>query len=120
MRIQIEMHRAKTALVRVLPCLILFAFGVDEAAAQAQPTPSTERSTYTLGGPCVRKPDGADGIVRRDACNRWYCGSKLEVKNVSEAMPDLPQRLGCTWRIEVSNAGAFCICHKPETSPKLP
>src|SRR5262249_52810512 len=78
---------ALTALVRAVP-----------AAPQSPATPAAP-SGQKLGDACTRKSDQKGGVVKRDACGRWYCGL-AEVKDIIELRPNIASELGCAWQLE--------------------
>lgn len=81
---------------------------------QSQPAPKSDpeapaqpRRIVKRGDECVRKGGGLPGVVRRDACSRWYCGKAGE-RDIIELNPTLAANFGCTWRLE----GDRCFCRK--------
>jgi hypothetical protein len=59
------------------------------------------------GDACDRKTDTARGIVKVDACGRWYCG-RADVKDIIEVRPKYAEEVGCTWRLEDNR----CKCRR--------
>jgi hypothetical protein len=106
--------------MRVLMSLLLaLAIGAaDLAAAQTPPpaaapgapaesqTPSqpSRRGLLILGATCDRGPN-EKGVVKRDACQRWYCGL-ASYKDPIEVEPDIARRANCTWTV----TGGRCRC----------
>ena len=86
---------------------LALALGTQPAAAQPVP------KVFKLGEPCARKTDTRPGVVKRDACGRWYC-SRTDVKDIIEIRPNIAAEMGCTWRLE----GDHCKCRRPEPQPQ--
>ena len=100
--------------------VVLIAAG--PACAQATPNPQAATSDikrpyvkgqdgkiYHLGDTCVRKSDRKAGVVKSDACLRWYC-SLPDAMDIIEVRPNLAQQLGCQWRV----VNTKCRCVRPE------
>jgi hypothetical protein len=105
--------------------LVLLASAIthaDRACAQdaatphpAPPTtpsqaPAPNQTPIALGSACTRRTDTKPGIVKRDACGRWYCG-RADFKDVIEVRPNIAAELGCKWVLELNPpSGAQCRC----------
>jgi hypothetical protein len=91
-----------------LAILVLVA-GTVAAAAQS-PAPSgpmsqpSARGLLIKGAACKRS-DGGAGIVKQDACQRWYCGL-ASYKDPVDVVPDIDKRLNCSWKL----VGQHCKC----------
>ena len=80
--------------------LLLACLGIAVAMLQGAATPVTAQTPVgpvtpqqsapaarpVLGDACTRKSDSKPGIVKRDACARWYCGDR-DVKDIIERHP---------------------------------
>ena len=66
-----------------------------------------EGHVFKLGEPC-KQLSGKAGIIKRDACERWYC-SRLDYQDITERVPNFAARIGCTWQL----VGIHCQC-KPK------
>ena len=52
-----------------------------------------------LGAACVRPAaDSSQGVVKRDACGRWYCGL-ASYKDPIEIDPKLAEKFKCQWKV---------------------
>lgn len=80
------------------------AFG--PARSQTQPQQRQLRIIKT-GDTCTRRTEKAQGVVKVDACGRWYCG-RSDVKDIIEVRPKFAEEFGCTWRLE----GERCKCRR--------
>jgi len=96
-------HRAVAA--ASLLSFLLVAVG----AAAAQTPAQSGAPVIKLGDACNRKTDKASGIVKRDACGRWYCG-KADVKEIAELRPDIASKIKCSWKLQISEKGMLCLC----------
>ena len=65
------------------------------------------------GDACDRKTDKARGIVKVDACGRWYCG-RVDIKDIIEVRPRYADDVGCTWRLEDNH----CRCRRDPAQGK--
>lgn len=93
----------------VLASILLAAAGLmvfGTALSQTDPR-QRELKLIKAGDPCDRKTDKARGIVKVDACGRWYCG-RADVKDIIELRPRYAEEVGCTWRLEDSR----CKCRR--------
>ena len=72
-------------------------------------TPPRQRELKLIkaGDACDRKTDTAKGVVKVDACGRWYCG-RADVKDIIEVRPKFAEEFGCAWRLE----GNRCKCRR--------
>jgi hypothetical protein len=94
--------------------------GATSVSAQApapKPTPTPEPffgdvfvtkdgKTARRGESC-RPPWPGKGIVKVDACGRWYCGLE-NVKDLIQARPNLTAEEKCTWTLK----DEICRCVK--------
>jgi hypothetical protein len=76
------------------------------ALSQTSPR-QRELRIIKAGDACDRKTDKARGVVKIDACGRWYCG-RADVKDIIEVRPRFAEEAGCTWRLE----GTRCKCRR--------
>ena len=93
------------------------------APPSAQPVPSQPGQIFTIdrdgkihriGDACIRKSDKKPGVVKRDACARWYC-SLPDAQDIIELRPNMAAEMGCAWRLY----GTHCRCGPPD-KPKAP
>jgi hypothetical protein len=78
------------------------------ALSQTQPRPQQRQlKLIKTGDACDRKTDKAQGVVKVDACGRWYCG-RGDAKDIIEVRPKYAQEIGCTWRLEDNR----CKCRR--------
>jgi hypothetical protein len=95
----------------VLASILMAAAGVlvlGTALSQTQTRPQQRQlKLIKAGDACDRKTDTAQGIVKVDACGRWYCG-RADVKDIIEVRPKYAEEVGCTWRLEDSR----CKCRR--------
>jgi hypothetical protein len=97
--------------IAVLAMLVLDSAKQDllaQGAAGAAP-PGTRK----LGDACQRHTDLRTGVVKRDACGRWYCG-RTDVKDVIENRPNVAEEIGCVWTLQ----GDRCRCIRNQSRPK--
>lgn len=66
-----------------------------------------------VGETCQRRTDGKVGRIGRDFCGRYYCG-QANTPDLSEVIPDWPQRHGCTFRL----VGQECKCLTADGQPR--
>lgn len=67
---------------------------------------------FKIGEPC-KQMTGRPGIIKRDACQRWYC-SRPEYQDITERRPNFAAEIGCEWQL----VGVHCLCRQPGTAPK--
>jgi hypothetical protein len=95
----------------VLASVLLASVGVlvlGTALSQTQTWPQRRQlKLIKAGDACERKTDTSRGIVKVDACGRWYCG-RVDVKDIIEVRPRYAEEVGCTWRLEDSR----CKCRR--------
>jgi hypothetical protein len=87
------------------------------SAAQTPERPSTAPSPrnpviVNVGDPCWTRAERRKGVVKVDACGRWYCG-RADVKDIIEVRPNIAEVLNCTWRLE----GDRCRCRRDAAGP---
>ncbi len=75
------------------------------AALQAQ------GHVFKLGEACTQMT-GRAGIIKRDACQRWYC-SRPEYQDITERRPNFAAEMKCEWKL----IGLHCLCRPAGTSP---
>lgn len=115
---QMMATRIVTAAVGV--ALISGALTGSATAQSTQPIPvqpniatlQAQGHVFVLGEPCQRM-SGGDGIIKRDACQRWYC-SRLGYQDITERRPNLAAEIGCEWRL----VGVHCLCEPTGARPK--
>jgi len=93
-----------------LAAVLLALWGGHVAGAIGQTDASKEvrlKEPIKYGSSCRRLADSREGIFKRDACNRTYCGL-ADVKDIIEVRPDFAAEHGCTWQL----AGVECKCLK--------
>jgi hypothetical protein len=71
-----------------------------------------EGHVFKIGEPC-KQMTGKAGIIKRDACQRWYC-SRPEYQDITERRPNFATEIGCEWQL----VGVHCLCRKPGTAGK--
>jgi hypothetical protein len=71
------------------------------AALQAQ------GHVFKLGEAC-NLLSGKAGIIKRDACHRWYCG-RTNYQDITDWKPNFAAEAGCEWQL----AGIHCLCQRP-------
>lgn len=62
-------------------------------------------TVVTVGDPCRARADPRPGVIKVDACGRWYCG-RPEVKDIVELRPNIAEERGCEWQV----VGERCRC----------
>ena len=67
---------------------------------------------FKIGEAC-KQMTGKSGIIKRDACQRWYC-SRPEYQDITERRPNLAAEIGCEWQL----VGVHCLCRQPGTVAK--
>jgi hypothetical protein len=83
--------------------ILLLAFGGAPALAQSQT--SQTPAILRVGDPCKSRTDPRPGVIKVDACGRWYCG-RAEVKDIIELRPNIAAERGCEWQLD----GNRCRC----------
>src|ERR1019366_9459223 len=51
---------------------------------------------FKLGEACTRMSKNKPGVMKRDACGRWYCG-RTEWEDINESRPNFAAEMGCEW-----------------------
>jgi hypothetical protein len=93
-----------------LAALLLALWGGHVSVAIGQTAAPAEirlKEPIKYGSSCRRLADSREGIFKRDACNRTYCGL-TDVKDIIEIRPNFAAEHACTWQL----AGAECKCLK--------
>ncbi len=93
--------RARLLQLASMSALLLFS---------ADPLPGQSPATQTpvivkVGDPCRARSDPRPGVIKVDACGRWYCG-RPEVKDIVELRPNIAEERGCEWQV----VGGRCRC----------
>lgn len=86
-----------------------------QAPIPVQPNIAAEQAQghlFKVGQAC-KQMTGKAGIIKRDACQRWYC-SRPEYQDITERRPNFAADLGCQWQL----VGLHCLCRPPGTPPK--
>jgi hypothetical protein len=106
----------KAGALILLPALFFMSM-IQDSAAQSAPPPipvqpniaalQAQGHVFTMGESCQRM-SGGSGLVKRDACGRWYC-SRREYQDITERRPNYAAELGCEWRL----VGMRCLCQRP-------
>lgn len=66
---------------------------------------------FKIGQACKRM-SGGSGIIKRDACQRWYC-SRTDYQDITERRPKFAAEIGCEWQL----VGLHCLCQPLSTRP---
>jgi hypothetical protein len=85
------------------------------AAQSSQPLPvqsniatlQAQGHVFKIGEPC-KMMSGSAGLIKRDACQRWYC-SRPGYQDITERQPNFAAEIGCHWQL----FGEHCLC-KPD------
>ncbi len=67
-----------------------------------------EGHKFTLGEPCTMMTKNQPGVIKRDGCQRWYCGRK-DFQDIVQQRPNFAAEMGCEWRL----VGQHCLCQRP-------
>ncbi len=100
-----------TAVYRAMAVALVFAASTLPAMAQLAPQSTPPRALMKQGDTCSRKTDTRPGVVRQDACGRWYCG-RADIKDIIEVRPNIAAEFGCTWTLEAGH----CKCRRPSST----
>ena len=65
---------------------------------------------FKVGEVCTRL-GGGSGIIKRDACQRWYC-SRTDYQDIIERRPNFAAEIGCEWQL----VGVHCLCRQPTSA----
>jgi hypothetical protein len=88
---------SKMHLACVMPISIAsLLFGA--ALSLAAETPRVGPQDAILGESCKRQTDNFEGVVKVDACGRWYCG-RVDVNDITALSPNFAEKMFCTWRL---------------------
>ena len=74
----------------------MLVLGTRSVLAQSQPAPT--QTIIKVGDECTMRPAARQGIVKIDACGRFYCG-RTDVKDIIEVRPKIAAELGCEWQL---------------------
>lgn len=91
-------------------CSTVFAEDEDRGPLPVQPNIAKlylEGHKFTLGEPCTMMSKNRSGVIKRDACKRWYCG-RPELRDIVESRPNLAKEMDCEWRL----MGEHCLCQR--------
>jgi hypothetical protein len=86
-----------------------------QAPIPVQPNIAAEQAQghlFKVGQAC-KQMTGKAGIIKRDACQRWYC-SRIDYQDITERRPNFAADLGCEWQL----VGLHCLCRSPGSPPK--
>ncbi len=81
------------------------------ATASAETAPQSRRigpDGVVLGDRCMRRTDRIEGVVKIDACARWYCG-RVDVNDITVLNPRFAKAMGCKWQLVEDK----CKCVRP-------
>lgn len=103
----------------VVAAAILFMSEPGHAQTSQSPVPvqpniaamQAQGHDFKIGEAC-RRMSGGSGIIKRDACQRWYC-SRTDYQDITERRPNFAAELGCEWRL----VGLHCLCQPPGARP---
>jgi hypothetical protein len=101
--------RVRLILVIVVEAICLVAGGI-HAPAKSETVPQPRQvgpDGVVLGEKCTRRTDNIEGIVKTDACGRWYCG-RIDVNDITVLSPRFADLMGCKWTLIDSK----CKCQK--------
>lgn len=91
-------------------CVGLAAVAAAQTSSSTPAGPPKEiqlKTPIRYGESCRRLNDGGDGVFKRDACGRTYCGL-AKVKDIIELQPNFAANHACSWQLD----GAQCKCLK--------
>ena len=57
------------------------------------------------GEQCIRRTDRIEGVVKVDACGRWYCG-RVDFNDITVLNPNFAEGMKCSWTL----VGDKCRC----------
>lgn len=107
-------HRPRLKPIVLALALLAATGGIPMGTAEPQTRPQQRPlKLIKAGDACARKTDSARGVVKVDACGRWYCG-RADAKDIIEERPRLAEELHCTWRLE----GEHCRCRRDPAPDK--
>jgi hypothetical protein len=100
--------------------LLLAAWPARVAAQTPQPIPvqpniatlQTQGHVFKVGEPC-KMMSGSAGLIKRDACQRWYC-SRPGYLDITVRQPNFAAELGCHWQL----VGTHCLCQPDKDRAK--
>ncbi len=83
--------------------VFLLAAGDPTWAAQSAQTQGTLQSRppagMKAGETCKRRTDDNAGVVKVDACGRWYCG-RVDINDITVLNPRFAEDMGCKWQLK--------------------
>ena len=114
---------SRMLLVLLAISALLFISPIESGYAQSSQPPmpvqpniaaqQVQGHVFKIGEPC-KQMTGRSGIIKRDACQRWYC-SRPDYQDITERRPNLAAEIGCEWQL----VGLHCLCRQPgTTAPK--
>lgn len=51
-----------------------------------------------LGETCTRRTDRFAGVIKVDACGRWYCG-RVDINDITVLNPRFAETMKCSWEL---------------------
>lgn len=79
-------------------CIFTYA-AVAQRAEPNQSFPSgDQRMRMQPGDACQRRTDDHRGVIKVDACGRWYCG-RVDVNDITVLNPRFAEDMQCTWQL---------------------
>jgi hypothetical protein len=105
----------------IVGAAFVFTTPVELCHAQTLPSPmpvqpniaalQAQGHDFKIGEVCKRT-SGGSGIIKRDACQRWFC-SRTDYQDITERRPNLAAEIGCEWQL----VRLHCLCLRPGTPP---
>lgn len=99
--------RIRSIDIAVVSLLLLAA-----SSATAQTIPAQSQGQLGPGGrragdQCDRRTDHVRGVVKVDACGRWYCG-RVDINDITVLNPRFAEDMKCSWKL----VGDKCKCSR--------
>ncbi|WP_143530306.1 hypothetical protein [Rhizobium sp. RU36D] len=93
----------------MLLCLLVIGTlgmaGPAQTQTETQAQPQTRQQSTTvgpkgvvLGRSCTRRTDRFPGVIKVDACGRWYCG-RVDINDITVLNPHLAEDMKCNWTL---------------------